>query len=616
MADVSAQEQLMLELVNRARMDPLAEAARFGIALNQGIPAGSISGTAKQALAMNQQLHNAADNHSQYMHLNDHFSHTEVSGRLGFTGAQPGNRIHNAGYVGATSQGENIAWRGTSPGAINATTAIIQQHEDLFRSTSGHRENMLATNWREVGIGQEIGSFLQNGTQYSSSLVTQNFAYRGANFYFTGVVYNDNDDNDFYGIGEGTGGFRVDIGGGNFKDTNTPGGYEIAMANGPQTVTFGPGIIDVQVAVVMNNRNIKMDLVNGNQIWTDSNVTLVANVHYANLLGFTNANVVGTNTADTLVGNRANNVLNGGGGQDTLHGNAGNDTLFGGPFDDFMFGGAGNDTFNMEGDNDTINDTSGIDTIVSTITRSLAGYGMIENLRLAGTNPINGVGNALVNVITGNNLANELNGAGGKDTLNGLLGDDLYRLGADADVVNDTGGIDTISSSITRNLASYPTIENLILGGGNINGTGNGLANSLTGGTGKNILNGGALNDVLQGNGERDDLTGSTGNDRFVYALATDSSVIATADRIVDFEDPGMGDDTIDLRPLPGPALTYIGLAPFSGLAPEVRINDGPATSTHVWVEVDLDGNGTADMTIILLNTTAAQMDVNDFLLV
>ena len=33
----TAQEQLFLELVNRARMDPLADAARFGSDLNAGL---------------------------------------------------------------------------------------------------------------------------------------------------------------------------------------------------------------------------------------------------------------------------------------------------------------------------------------------------------------------------------------------------------------------------------------------------------------------------------------------------------------------------------------------------------------------------------------------------
>ena len=48
MAANTPQEQLMLELINRARMDPAGEAARQGISLNQGLAAGTIS-TAPEA---------------------------------------------------------------------------------------------------------------------------------------------------------------------------------------------------------------------------------------------------------------------------------------------------------------------------------------------------------------------------------------------------------------------------------------------------------------------------------------------------------------------------------------------------------------------------------------
>ncbi len=36
MADATAREQLILEMINRARMDPEGEAARYGISLNPG----------------------------------------------------------------------------------------------------------------------------------------------------------------------------------------------------------------------------------------------------------------------------------------------------------------------------------------------------------------------------------------------------------------------------------------------------------------------------------------------------------------------------------------------------------------------------------------------------
>ena len=59
---MSDYEQLLLELVNQARADPLAEVARnWRVSdLNQGLSAGTISTAPKQPLAAVQSLVNAA----------------------------------------------------------------------------------------------------------------------------------------------------------------------------------------------------------------------------------------------------------------------------------------------------------------------------------------------------------------------------------------------------------------------------------------------------------------------------------------------------------------------------------------------------------------------------
>ena len=80
-------------------------------------------------------------------------------------------------------------------------------------------------------------------------------------------------------------------------------------------------------------------------------------------------------------------------------------------------------------------------------------------------------------------------GLGGGDwRRNGGADNDTYQLGADTtDTITDGAGIDTIGSTITRSLAGYATIENLVLQGtDNIKGTGNGLANLLVGNSGRN----------------------------------------------------------------------------------------------------------------------------------
>src|SRR5262245_50359594 len=130
----------MLELVNRARLDPAAEAARYGVSL------GTISASSKQPLAANDLLLAAAEKHSQWMLDTDTFSHT------GAGGSDPGARMAAAGYVfsGNWAWGENIAWQGTT-GTLNLVAAINSEHAALFQST-GHRANILNDTFQEVGV--------------------------------------------------------------------------------------------------------------------------------------------------------------------------------------------------------------------------------------------------------------------------------------------------------------------------------------------------------------------------------------------------------------------------------------------------------------------------------
>ncbi|KPH02758.1 hypothetical protein AEQ67_00010, partial [Pseudomonas sp. RIT-PI-q] len=87
-----------------------------------------------------------------------------------------------------------------------------------------------------------------------------------------------------------------------------------------------------------------------------------------------------------------------------------------------------------------------------------------------------------------------------------------------ADVVVEVagGGTDTVQTS----LASYTlggNVENLTYtGAGNFTGTGNALANIITGGVGNDVLNGGDGNDTLNGGLGADVMNGGAGNDTFV----------------------------------------------------------------------------------------------------
>jgi serralysin len=201
----TADEQYMLELINRARANPSAEAAAFGIALNEGLPAGTISTAAKQPLAFNTDLIASARGHSQFMLDNQLFQHN------GPGNTDPGTRMAQAGYAftGNSGWGENIAERGSS-GTINNDSFTAQEHQDLFVDASepgrGHRTNIEDPSFKEVGVGIVTGEF----QGFNSLLTTQDFAFSGSTSFLTGVAYTDAvKANHFYDPGEGLGNITI-----------------------------------------------------------------------------------------------------------------------------------------------------------------------------------------------------------------------------------------------------------------------------------------------------------------------------------------------------------------------------------------------------------------------
>ncbi len=255
MATFSAQEQLMLELVNRARLDPNAEAKRQGITLNQGIAPGSITSAAKQPLAPNSELNDSARGHSQWMIDTDTFSHT------GAGGSSFDQRMSAAGYTPILTGGENIAFRGTT-GTLPFTSFVTLQHGDLFKSITGHRENILDPDFREIGIGAMIGVFT-DGIDYNSVLTTQNFGTRSSAPIVTGVAYDDTVVNDdFYSVGEGRSGITVTVAQAvdHATATQTAGGYAVTAASGAADVTFSGGGLatDVTVGLTIASSNVRL----------------------------------------------------------------------------------------------------------------------------------------------------------------------------------------------------------------------------------------------------------------------------------------------------------------------------------------------------------------------
>jgi len=173
--------------------------------------------------------------------------------------------------------------------------------------------------------------------------------------------------------------------------------------------------------------------------------TLPANVENLTLTGLTDLKGIGSDDRNVLTGNDGNNLLDGKNGNDTLNGGAGDDTLLGGGGVDQLIGGDGSDTYQISSNEDKIIETQADgdqDVVESTVSYTLGAY--LEVLTLAGTNPIDGTGNELGNLLKGNAAANNLSGEAGDDTLQGNAGDDTLRGGAGDDIIEGGDGIDQV----------------------------------------------------------------------------------------------------------------------------------------------------------------------------
>lgn len=236
------------------------------------------------------------------------------------------------------------------------------------------------------------------------------------------------------------------------------------------------------------------------------------------LTGSANLSATGNDAANVISGNNGVNILSGGGGNDTLSGGRGADQIS---------GGLGDDVYLAESDDILIEASGGgTDTVYTAVSLKLPAN--IENLILTGSGNISGTGSADANTIYGNAGNNTLDGGGGADTLIGGSGNDTYVTdGGDTITELANGGTDTIRSSVTLTLAAQ--VENLALtGAAHIDGTGNGLANSLTGNAGNNQLDGGSGADTLAG-GMGDDTYLTDGDDLIIEGSSAGTDTVRSS---------------------------------------------------------------------------------------
>ncbi|MFM7426020.1 MAG: DUF4347 domain-containing protein [Elainella sp.] len=262
------------------------------------------------------------------------------------------------------------------------------------------------------------------------------------------------------------------------------------------------------------------------------------------------ASIEGTAGNDSITGTDNDDLIYGLEGNDTLSGGAGNDVLDGGVGNDRMLGGRGNDAYVVDSTSDIVREVGGegTDTVQTGLSYRLGAS--IENLTLTGTAAVSGTGNGANNIITGNGASNtlsgligndRLDGGAGDDTMLGGLGNDTYLVDSGGDAVTELSneGTDTVQSSVSYGLSA--NIENLILTGADaINGSGNELANRMTGNLGNNFLSGGAGNDTIVGGAGDDFLLGELGDDSMSGGLGNDVYVVdSLGDVIVERSNQG-----------------------------------------------------------------------------
>ena len=144
---------------------------------------------------------------------------------------------------------------------------------------------------------------------------------------------------------------------------------------------------------------------------------------------------------------------------------------------------------------------------------------------------------------------------------------------------------------------------------------GRGGEDLLSGGRGTDKLNGGNGGDFLTGGLGADLLAGGAGRDNFVYTAAAQSLQGNKADLVRGFE-PGF--DLIDVTAIDAvageagdQAFTFIGTDPFSGEGQIQAVKVGSDTL----LRFNIDGQGVAEMQILLAHTRPASLGSDSFIL-
>lgn len=376
-------EQLFLEQLNRARLDPLGEADRFGIGLNDpdpnnpggGSPTSTLHPGVRQPVAANANLSDASDLHSEaYLDgkvildpTDPNRGHHWVDEHSDF--ATPAKRAHEFGY-GSTFVGENVAFAATTSDDFTAVQAIVHgtaggenHHQGLFYSIS-HRPNLLRDAYTEAGIGQVFrtepdpawrDASQHDGTEWTASTITNKFGREDPSDRFvTGVAYEDTDGNGFYSLGEGVAGVTVTALG-QSASTADAGGYGLNLGaqSDPVTVEVEWQGQSLRAEIDMSESNVKLDIIDGTRLMASSDMAFGAGLEEGGLLGADDLTLTGNDLDNLLLIGRGDNTVNGAGGENTV--------WFTGGFDDYTITVSGGTITVTDDRNAALND--GVNTL-------------------------------------------------------------------------------------------------------------------------------------------------------------------------------------------------------------------------------------------------------------
>ncbi len=400
--------------------------------------------------------------------------------------------------------------------------------------------------WIDGGAGNDqyyIYAFQSGGVTIADSagIDTLNLELPNTSGFFLGGIEQDpNSIENLVITGyEGGGSFLVGNDLNNLLSTDSSADDVLDGGLGADTMVAGAGsdqyYVNVAGDVVIEAADEGYD-----RVTSEVTYTLPANVEELDLNGDANINGTGNALDNQIYGNDGNNILSLLGGDDFAVGEGGNDTLLGGDGYDYLSAREGNDSVDGGAGNDQIYGGDGNDAV-------LGGAGNDSMFGDEGNDKLDGgLGNDLM---FGDNGADSLVGGAGNDnldggegdglidTLAGGTGDDSYYIGGESDVVVEAagGGDDVVFSDIDYTLTA--NVESLYLNGfADLHGTGNASNNFIHGSFGNDVLSGLAGNDVLDGGeGGADTMLGGAGNDRYVVDNAND---------VVD-EGAGQGTDSV-----------------------------------------------------------------------